>query len=70
MRWNGLEDAVVGNEVGGSRNVLLDLDTGLAGQVLDEVADIGDVGDTLESHQVGGKTSNVGGGYNQPKISI
>lgn len=55
-----LKVAVVGNEAGGPSNVLLHTSTSLGSQVLDEVADIVNSRDTLKSHQVGSKTSNVG----------
>lgn len=58
-----LKVAVVGDEAGGPSNVLLHSSTRLGSQVLDEVADIVNIGDTLKSHQVGSKTSNVGRSY-------
>lgn len=59
MKCRDLEVGVVGNEVGSTSNVLLNSGTSLGSEVLDEVADIVDVGDALKSHQVGGKTGNV-----------
>lgn len=58
-----LKVAVIGDEAGGSSNVLLHRSARLGCQVLDQVADIVNIGNTLKSHQVGSKTSNVGRSY-------
>lgn len=63
MQSNDLQFTVVGDEVGGSGNVLLDRGAGGSGEVLDEGGDVVDVGETLESHQVGSETGNVRSGY-------
>lgn len=59
MRCRDLEVGVVGNEVGGASNVLLDSGTSLGGEVLDKAGNTVKGVDILESHQVGGKTGNM-----------
>lgn len=67
---NDLQFTVVSDEVGSSGNVLLDRGTGGSGEVLDEVGDVVDVGETLESHQIGSETGNVRSGYWKRRVSL
>lgn len=54
--------AVVGNEGRCVASVVDDLGARLLGELLDELVDLGDGGDVLEGHEVGGETGNVGRG--------
>jgi hypothetical protein len=58
-----LQVAIVGNEVGGARSVVLDLSAGGGSQVLDQAGDLHGGSDALETHEVGSETGNVGRGY-------
>lgn len=69
MQSADLQLTIVSDEAGGSGNVLLDRGTGGSGEILDEVGDIVDVGETLESHQIGSETGNVRSGYLKKRIS-
>lgn len=58
-----LQVTVVGDEVSGAPNVVLNLGTSLSGEVLDESIDRGGAAGTLQGHKVGGETGDVRRGY-------
>lgn len=61
-RRTDLQVTVVGDEVSGALDVVLDLGASLSGEVLDERIYRGGTAGTLQGHEVGGETGNVGRG--------